>query len=108
MEWQLGFRVERRDSCFVFNDTATTEIYTLSLHDALPITRRNTPMKELLRRLAREDDGVSAIEYGLIAGLAAVVLIGALALTGTSLQSIFNTIASQLESVASGAGSGSG
>src|SRR3712207_8748838 len=23
--------------CFVFNDTATTEIYTLSLHDALPI-----------------------------------------------------------------------
>src|SRR3712207_8823761 len=25
--------------CFVFNDTATTEIYTLSLHDALPICR---------------------------------------------------------------------
>src|SRR5256885_8442102 len=28
-------------SCFFFfNDTATTEIYTLSLHDALPISRR--------------------------------------------------------------------
>src|SRR5215208_8347857 len=27
---------------FFFNDTATTEIYTLSLHDALPICR-NTP-----------------------------------------------------------------
>src|SRR5215510_16527782 len=30
---------------FFFNDTATTEIYTLSLHDALPISRprmRNT------------------------------------------------------------------
>src|SRR5436309_8085399 len=26
---------------FFFNDTATTEIYTLSLHDALPISRRN-------------------------------------------------------------------
>src|ERR1044072_9588709 len=26
-------------SCFFFNDTATTEIYTLSLHDALPISR---------------------------------------------------------------------
>src|ERR1035437_10871304 len=26
--------------CFFFNDTATTEIYTLSLHDALPISRR--------------------------------------------------------------------
>src|SRR3712207_8438900 len=27
-------------SVFFFNDTATTEIYTLSLHDALPIYRR--------------------------------------------------------------------
>src|SRR6266487_920254 len=26
--------------CFFFNDTATTEIYTLSLHDALPIRAR--------------------------------------------------------------------
>src|SRR3989304_119482 len=29
--------------CFFFNDTATTEIYTLSLHDALPIWR-GTPI----------------------------------------------------------------
>ena len=28
---------------FFFNDTATTEIYTLSLHDALPIWRRAAP-----------------------------------------------------------------
>src|SRR2546422_10429917 len=28
---------------FFFNDTATTEIYTLSLHDALPIFRRARP-----------------------------------------------------------------
>src|SRR5215217_9331003 len=27
-----------RSPCFFFNDTATTEIYTLSLHDALPIS----------------------------------------------------------------------
>src|SRR2546430_13451655 len=27
---------------FFFNDTATTEIYTLSLHDALPICRRRS------------------------------------------------------------------
>src|SRR5688572_31618681 len=26
---------------FFFNDTATTEIYTLSLHDALPISRQH-------------------------------------------------------------------
>src|SRR3712207_8467246 len=28
---------------FFFNDTATTEIYTLSLHDALPISRPRLP-----------------------------------------------------------------
>src|SRR3712207_9421695 len=28
---------------FFFNDTATTEIYTLSLHDALPILLRDRP-----------------------------------------------------------------
>src|SRR2546430_17620307 len=31
------FRSFMRYSFFFFNDTATTEIYTLSLHDALPI-----------------------------------------------------------------------
>src|SRR2546426_10665813 len=31
---------------FFFNDTATTEIYTLSLHDALPISGY-TPMRSL-------------------------------------------------------------
>src|SRR5438067_8764285 len=29
---------------FFFNDTATTEIYTLSLHDALPISRSSMPI----------------------------------------------------------------
>src|SRR3712207_7265434 len=29
---------------FFFNDTATTEIYTLSLHDALPISRHFQPL----------------------------------------------------------------
>src|SRR3712207_6985168 len=28
---------DRNEDCFFFNDTATTEIYPLSLHDALPI-----------------------------------------------------------------------
>src|SRR3979411_3449761 len=30
---------------FFFNDTATTEIYTLSLHDALPICRWRSPCR---------------------------------------------------------------
>src|SRR5258705_4440518 len=33
-----GFRRRACGTCFFFNDTATTEIYTLSLHDALPIS----------------------------------------------------------------------
>src|SRR3712207_8050912 len=39
----------RDDHNFFFNDTATTEIYTLSLHDALPIwvqvERRDMPVQ---------------------------------------------------------------
>src|SRR5260221_12267106 len=31
---------------FFFNDTATTEIYTLSLHDALPICSSEAPLAE--------------------------------------------------------------
>src|SRR2546422_11214002 len=36
----FSFHVSTTFSFFFFNDTATTEIYTLSLHDALPISRR--------------------------------------------------------------------
>ena len=31
----------RKNHVYFFNDTATTEIYTLSLHDALPISARD-------------------------------------------------------------------
>src|SRR2546425_9406157 len=43
---------------FFFNDTATTEIYTLSLHDALPISRIVAKIKVVVCRafpLARDD-----------------------------------------------------
>src|SRR3712207_8361959 len=33
---------------FFFNDTATTEIYTLSLHDALPISHLKSSMSQIL------------------------------------------------------------
>src|SRR5215203_7437403 len=43
---------------FFFNDTATTEIYTLSLHDALPIRRRalHAVVGESIERFASEPD----------------------------------------------------
>src|SRR6266567_3210154 len=41
---------------FFFNDTATTEIYTLSLHDALPISRTSrTPPPRCVQRCCRPD-----------------------------------------------------
>src|SRR2546430_17586912 len=38
---------------FFFNDTATTEIYPLSLHDALPISTRTTSRPVCCRRTRR-------------------------------------------------------
>src|SRR5258708_40241838 len=38
-------RLLSRSLFFFFNDTATTEIYTLSLHDALPISTLARPAK---------------------------------------------------------------
>src|SRR5947199_3441528 len=41
------------NSVFFFNDTATTEIYTLSLHDALPISERCRSWGSGLRTTSR-------------------------------------------------------
>src|SRR3712207_4398172 len=41
-------------SCFFFNDTATTEIYTLSLHDALPISGVSNPYLSQVERGLRK------------------------------------------------------
>ena len=49
-------------------------------------------MKKFIKRFIREEDGVTAIEYGLIAGLIAVVIIVAITLVGTNLNKIFNYI----------------
>src|SRR3712207_8046512 len=47
---------------FFFNDTATTEIYTLSLHDALPISigRRSAPAGAEPRRPVHRNKVISA------------------------------------------------
>src|SRR2546430_16793979 len=45
-------------SCFFFfNDTATTEIYTLSLHDALPISRDGGRLPAGRRRRGADSGG---------------------------------------------------
>src|SRR2546430_11213696 len=44
-------------SFFFFNDTATTEIYTLSLHDALPISPGSDVFVDNISRGATSADG---------------------------------------------------
>src|SRR5258707_8664082 len=43
-------------TCFFFNDTATTEIYTLSLHDALPIWNAGSTLHQAAPRSGDESD----------------------------------------------------
>lgn len=53
-------------------------------------------MKHLIARFVADRSGVTAIEYGLIAGLIAVVIIAAVTTVGTSLSSKFNAVAANL------------
>jgi len=56
---------------------------------------RGTTMKTFMS-LLRDDAGATAIEYGLIAALIAVAVIGAAGTVGTNLGATFNNIASSL------------
>lgn len=62
-------------------------------------------LAEKTRSFVRDEEGVTAIEYGLIAALIAVVIIGALRLVGTNLTTIFTSISTALGGASSGGGS---
>jgi pilus assembly protein Flp/PilA len=49
-----------------------------------------------VKRFVAAEGGATAIEYGLIVALIAVVVIGAVTLVGTNLSTTFNTIASSV------------
>ena len=53
-------------------------------------------MIKFVRRLRREEDGVTALEYGLIAALIAVVIIAAVGYLGTSVSQAFSTVGSSV------------
>jgi pilus assembly protein Flp/PilA len=55
---------------------------------------------EKVIRFFKDEEGVTAIEYGLIAALLAVVIIVAVTNVGTSLAGVFSTIATELGFVA--------
>ncbi len=51
----------------------------------------------MIRQFVRNEKGATAIEYGLIAALIAVVAITAMTTVGTNLTAKFNTIATKLQ-----------
>jgi len=51
---------------------------------------------QFIKNFMQEEDGVTAIEYGLIAALIAVVIIGAVTTVGGNLKDIFTTIGTKL------------
>ena len=53
-------------------------------------------MSKFVTRFLKDESGATAIEYGLIAALVAVVLVTALTAVGTNLTSLFNTVAGDL------------
>lgn len=53
-------------------------------------------MKQVLVKFFRDEEGATAIEYGLIAGLIAVVIITAVTAIGTDLTSTFEAISNAL------------
>ena len=53
-------------------------------------------MKALFNRFVKDEDGATAIEYGLIAALIAVAIIAAVGSVGETLNSTFETINTEL------------
>ena len=49
-----------------------------------------------IKQFARDEEGVTAIEYGLIAALIAVVIILAVTAVGTNLRAVFQSIGTSL------------
>jgi pilus assembly protein Flp/PilA len=58
--------------------------------------RRKVPMFKLMSRFLSDESGVTAIEYGLISALIAVVIIAAVTKVGTNLSGTFQTLAAKV------------
>jgi len=54
-------------------------------------------MKKLLCRFWNDEDGVTAIEYGLIAALIAVTLIAGASAAGVSVNSLFTSVSGTMD-----------
>ncbi len=59
--------------------------------------QRSDNMPSLLRRFANDERGATAIEYGLIAALIALVVIGSVGTVGNNLKNKFNNVANAVK-----------
>ena len=53
-------------------------------------------MQKLFKNFVADENGATAIEYGLIAALIAVAIIGGVTAVGTKLSATFNTVQTKL------------
>ena len=61
-------------------------------------------MKNLVSKFIKDESGATAIEYGLIAALIAVVIIGAVTTLGETLTTTFNDVNAGLTGTGGGGG----
>ena len=57
-------------------------------------------MRNFINRFAKDESGATAIEYGLIAALISVVIIGALVAIGPKVSGMFNKVNTELNQAA--------
>ncbi len=69
------------------------EMLSSVVQEFLEMTSR---FNRFMKSLWKHEEGATAIEYGLIAALLAVVIIAAVGLVGTDLSNLFNQIGNQL------------
>jgi pilus assembly protein Flp/PilA len=58
-----------------------------------------TRIQALINSMRKEEDGATAVEYGLMVSLIAVVIIGAVGLIGTNLNTMFGNVATSIKVV---------
>ena len=54
-----------------------------------------------LRNFVKDESGASAVEYGLLVALIAVVIIGAVTVLGQSVSTVFTTVSGKISTVVS-------
>jgi len=71
---------------------------------AAPVAMWRTIRMTLLKTLLRDEEGATAIEYGLIAALIAVAAITAMGALGNSLSNTFTQVSTKMNNAADGKG----